>query len=202
MVSYPVKLGLRPNSVTVGDLNGDRYLDIIFTNENGNNVGVLHGIGNENFRLSSMFPTGDNSLPASVTLDDFNHDGYLDIAVANFHTNNVGVLLGTDNGTFQNQYVFGNIYQAMSIVANDFNGDGKLDIAVLSLGNKLVIILIGTGHGTFLNTTQISTDPSPNEIASGDFNNDGRIDIVVANFYSNSIGIILNTCNCCKPALT
>jgi hypothetical protein len=39
--------------------------------------------------------------PKSVTLGDVNGDGKPDLAVANFSSNTVGVLLGNGNGTFQ-----------------------------------------------------------------------------------------------------
>ena len=37
----------------------------------------------------------------SVTVGDFNGDGKLDLAVANRYTNNVKILLGNGDGTFQ-----------------------------------------------------------------------------------------------------
>ena len=39
--------------------------------------------------------------PISVTVGDFNGDGKADLAVANGDSNNVSVLLGNGNGTFQ-----------------------------------------------------------------------------------------------------
>jgi hypothetical protein len=37
---------------------------------------------------------------------DFNNDNRLDLAIAHYGTNNVGVLFGKGNGTFANQVIF------------------------------------------------------------------------------------------------
>ena len=45
------------------------------------------------------FPVGVS--PSAVTVGDFNGDGKSDLAVANNGSDNVSVLLGNGNGTFQ-----------------------------------------------------------------------------------------------------
>ena len=44
--------------------------------------------------------------PYSVAVGDFNNDTILDIIVANYGTNNLGVLLGYGNGTFANMVLY------------------------------------------------------------------------------------------------
>ena len=44
---------------------------------------------------------GAGTVPYSVAVGDFNGDGKLDLAVANEGSNNVSVLLGNGDGTFQ-----------------------------------------------------------------------------------------------------
>src|SRR6516225_6939509 len=55
------------------------------------------------FLTARTFPVGGSrsSSPESVVVEDFNGDGKLDTVTANFGTNNVSVLLGDGNGTFQ-----------------------------------------------------------------------------------------------------
>jgi hypothetical protein len=50
------------------------------------------------FLAPLAFDTG--SLPVSVAVGDFNGDGRLDLAVANFYSDNVSVLLGNGDGRF------------------------------------------------------------------------------------------------------
>ncbi|MEG5244548.1 VCBS repeat-containing protein, partial [Microcoleus sp. A6-D4] len=74
-------VGTNPQSVTVGDFNGDGKTDIAAANRNSNNVSVLLGTGTGSFGAATNFAVGTN--PYSVTVGDFNGDGKTDIAAAN-----------------------------------------------------------------------------------------------------------------------
>jgi hypothetical protein len=90
--SYPI-------AVVVSDFNNDHQLDIAVSNSGTNNVGILLGYGNGSFATIMTFSTGDGSFPLGIAVGDFNNDHRLDIVVANFGTNTVGILLGYGNGT-------------------------------------------------------------------------------------------------------
>jgi hypothetical protein len=59
------------------------------------------GNGDGTFQPQQIVTTG--GLPGSVSVGDVNGDGKLDIAVANYDDNNVGLLLGSGNGNFTGQ---------------------------------------------------------------------------------------------------
>ena len=64
---------------------------------------------------------------------DFTGDGNLDLAVANACDDDVSILMGNGDGTFQpavNYTALGTILDA--IVAGDFSGDGNSDLAVVA----------------------------------------------------------------------
>src|ERR1017187_1516271 len=94
----PFAAGSGPSSVAVGDFNGDGKPDLAIADYNGDNVTVLLGAGTGRFTAapSSPFPAG--SQPISVAVGDFNGDGKLDVAIANYNSNNVTVLLGDGAG--------------------------------------------------------------------------------------------------------
>jgi len=96
----PFAAGSGPSSVAVGDFNGDGKPDLAIADYNGDNVTVLLGDGTGRFTAapSSPFPAG--SQPNSVAVGDFNGDGKLDLAIANYNSNNVTVLLGDGAGGF------------------------------------------------------------------------------------------------------
>jgi len=56
------------------------------------------GTGTAHFRLSLRLRDGNNSFRTGG--GDFNADGKLDLAVANFDENTVTILLGNGDGTF------------------------------------------------------------------------------------------------------
>ena len=135
-----------PKSVVIEDFNGDGHLDLAVANYYAYNLGVLLGNGNGTFAAQRTFWTGYRSYPSSIVTDDFNGDGHLDLAIANYGMDNVGVLLGNGDGTFEAQTTFstGLRSKPMCIALGDFNGDSQLDIAVTNSGSDQVGILLNT----------------------------------------------------------
>ncbi len=82
-----------PRCVSISDLNGDSYPEIIVANHNSHNVGILVNYGNGTFSLQKTYSTGPISYPRFVSVIDVNDDNRPDIIVANSMTNNVGVML-------------------------------------------------------------------------------------------------------------
>ncbi|CAF4785626.1 unnamed protein product [Rotaria sp. Silwood1] len=106
-------------------------------------------------------------------------------------SDDVSVLLGYGNGSFENQTRYSVDFHPMCVTVGDFNNDTRLDIAVASYGNNDVSILLGYGNGSFGNQTRYSVGSSPYCLTVGDFNNDTRLDIVVANSESNDVSVLL-----------
>ena len=80
--------------------------------------------------------------PFSVAPGDFNGDGIQDLAVANGRSNDVSVLLGNGDGTFQAAQAFGAGGGPRSVAVGDFNGDGVPDLAVANANSNNVSVLI------------------------------------------------------------
>jgi hypothetical protein len=130
---------------------------------------------------------------------DFNADGKLDLVLANYQSDTVGVLLDDGLGSFSSVRVFNSGGSGPGgIAVGDFNGDGKLDVAVANYdyydsGRRGVALLLGDGSGGFsLSATLDSGGTNPRSVAAGDFNGDGRSDPAVANAGSDTIGVLLN----------
>src|SRR5262249_34900732 len=118
-------------------------------------------------------------------------DGRLDLAVvdgANL-TNEVSVLLGNGDGSFQPRTAYtaglNGGYQPTAILAEDFTGDNRLDLAVLNHGSRDVSILLSNGDGTFRTAVAYPVsggleDVFPAGFVVGDFSSDGNLDLAVA----------------------
>ena len=73
--------------------------------------------------------------PFSSVSGDFNRDGALDVVTANEGSNDVSILLGNGDGTFQAPRKFAAGAGPIAVTAGDFNGDGRLDLAVADRGD-------------------------------------------------------------------
>src|SRR6478672_5009870 len=91
------------------------------------NVEALEDRSLPSFGPATSFPVGPN--PQAVVTADFNDDGKLDLAVANFEGDSVSVLLGAGNGTFTPAQTFAASAYPLSLAVGDFNKDGNLDLA-------------------------------------------------------------------------
>ncbi|MFL5732370.1 MAG: FG-GAP repeat domain-containing protein [Chloroflexia bacterium] len=143
------------------------------------------------FGAATNFGVGAN--PVGMATGDFNRDGNLDLAAANFQTNTVSVLLSNGTGGFgvATNFLTGNGPNAVAVA--DFNRDGNPDLAVADFGvpSTNVSVLLGTGTGSFGAASTFGVGSRPAWIVAGDFNRDGNADLATANAASNNISVLL-----------
>ncbi|CAF4868753.1 unnamed protein product, partial [Rotaria sp. Silwood2] len=145
------------------------------------------------FGNQTIFFTGSNSHPTSVAVGDFNNDSQLDIVVANFGANNVGILLGHGNGMFaEHTRISLGASRPWALVVNDLNKDHRMDIIIVNYGTNDITILFGSSDGSFRNSIHYSTgyDSRPYSIAVADLNNDTHLDIAISNYGTSDVGIL------------
>ncbi len=186
-------VGLYPDSIAVGDFNGDGIPDLAVSSVDDSKVTILLGKGDGTFTAAPALTLG--STPQSVAVGNFNGDGIADLAVVG--ANSVMIFLGKGDGTFQQTAASPAAGSAPATVAvGDFNGDGIADLAVTnSLENGTVTILLGKGDGTFTAASASpAVGPSPIGLVVADFNGDGILDLAVADYdgyNDNAITILL-----------
>ena len=171
-------VGDGPNSVGVGDFNGDGDPDLAVANEFAGSVSVLLGGAGGSFSAATTIATG--GFPFAVAVGDFNGDGDPDLAVADAFDGIISVLLGSTGGTFTGPTNFPAGSFPASVAVGDFNGDGDPDLAVTDQVTGEILVLRGTAGGGFTAPTTVGTATGPFSIAVGEFNGDGDPDLAVA----------------------
>lgn len=196
-VFYSTGASAQSKDVFLADVNGDGHPDIVISNADGT-ISVLLNKGNGTFGTATLIGSVAALSPYlnSLAIADFNGDGKLDIAAASYYpgsyNNNVYILLGKGDGTFQApitvaaapQYSYTN-----ALATGDFNKDGKTDLLVTLgpsqcsssyHGAAAYAFLQGHGDGTFTASSPVCTGGDyPLYPVVGDFNGDGKLDAFI-----------------------
>lgn len=141
-----------PESMVLSDVNGDGKLDLVIKSvsvleSDAFQLGVLLGNGDGTFRaplLGAAQPDGSGD----IALGDFDHDGRIDVAVADqlgASTGNLSVFAGNGDGTFQSLIRLdlltgGN--DPLGVAAADLNGDGLVDLIAANASSSTVGVLL------------------------------------------------------------
>jgi len=199
--------GNHPDSITVGDFNGNGKLDFATANYSsynfGSNVSVVLGNGNGTFQTAVNYSTGNQPLnnggngADSIVAADFNNDGHLDLATLDIGNGQVAVFLNNGNGTLQNPsyftagFTFNNTQHPTQLAVGDFDKDGNADLVLIANQQSAAGVLLGNGNGTFQPAAWYVTDNDGTGVAVGDLNGDGNPDFLVSATNSNTLTIAL-----------
>jgi len=208
------------DAYAVADFNKDGTTDVLLHgyNGNGNQYYLLPGTAAGGFDQTASVISPDNSgigcdcsNPTEVVrVDDFNGDGYPDVAYAATSygsTNPIGVALNagaTAPGSFQSFHAAptvsdgtaGDTFQPTAISSGHFTASGHADLVVGgyffavtgAIPSYDVALLPGNGDGTFGTPAIFAAQNLPTEVATADFRQNGMTDVVVGNGATSSGG--------------
>ena len=205
-VIYPA--GGLTDSLAVADVNGDANPDLLVADYNGG-VDVLLGNADGTFRPAVFYDAGACCVNA-VAVADVNGDGRPDVALSLWTANEIAVLRGNGDGSFQLPLTYdssgtGGGSCPNSIALADLNADNRPDLVVANWCgttylSKTLDVLLNQGDGTFgAATSYASGGQIAESVAVVDVNLDGRPDIVVGNWFDSfqdttggAVGVLLN----------
>ena len=191
IVTYPV--GLAPVTIVADDFNGDGKTDLVALDaELGivNKAWVLLGKGDGTFQPAVSTATGTGSGYLSYV--DLNHDGRLDLIIADQSASAMTVMLGNGDGTFQPSTEYLAASQPVSIQPIPLQ-DGNTMLLIPDTLSTEVVALFVTSDGTVMSPLLHTTGQLPAAIATADLNGDSKPDLVITDSEAGNLIVKLGT---------
>jgi FG-GAP-like repeat len=184
-----------PNSVVVGDFDGDGVLDVAIARAQIDETGITQKPGLLTLIMNSKskpgtFAAGVNytsssAPPSGLAVGDLTGNGSHDLVVANLNAGTLSVFMETSStsGTYSAATTINVGGQPNDVQIADINGDGLPDLIVAdNLGKVTYLLQDASKPGTFKAGVSL---PIPNRaitVAVGDLNHDGLPDLAVTSF--------------------
>jgi hypothetical protein len=196
-----IAVGKGPKFIAATDLNHDGKVDLVVANADSENISVLLGDGKGHFQQANGPPVPAGHLPNDIAVADMNHDGSVDLVIANHQSPYITILLGDCKGGFRPSP--GSPFDVHSnphphgVAVGAFSGAANLDIVTDSWGNNQIELLRGNGRGGLMLPGKFfRVGHRPYErLRSADFNGDGLPDVVTTNLDDDTVSVLLGDGN-------
>ena len=170
-----------PYGVVAADFDADGELDLAvsaFGSGAGHVVSVLPGRGQGTFGPKRDFAVGYG--PIAIAAGDVDKDGDIDVATANFSTDDATVLFNDGAGLFdgRNDHAVGDNPYAVALV--DMDSDDDLDMIVANNQSTFLSVYRNHGDGSFEPTTDPEVGFLTSAFAAADITGDGKPDLLAA----------------------
>ena len=173
------------------DVNGDRILDLVTSNNNGNSVSVLLGDGRGRFRPAPGSPFSAGRAPYPLAVADVNGDGRPDVVTPDVNGHTVTVLFGDGKGGLApapgSPYRVGE--RPYFVAAADVNADRALDLVVSHDDSEALSILLNEGKGRFGTPRRVEAGGRAWKVRVADFDGDGRNDLAMG-VHPSSVSVL------------
>jgi len=177
--------------VVVGDLDADGDLDVVAANGfSSTTFSVFPGLGDG--RLGPRTDIDVGTAFERVALGDADLDGALDVVVPAHDSNNVVVVPGNGNLTFDPPVAHPTDVFPLDVVVAQLSGDALPDLAVACSYSHAVVVLRGTGNGAFAPFVPYFTGENAFSLAAADLNGDGARDIVSTSLTYYTLSVLRN----------
>lgn len=184
-IGAPARLG-------AADFNEDGLVDLAVVDQIESTVTLLVGDGLGGFTLQLDSFVEVNDTLESVSIDDANQDGHLDLIVPCPLQAVVAVVHGDGAGNFALSSTYPVGLLPLAALTGDFDEDGFLDIVVSNRDSNSVSLLEGQSSGGFVPMLAAPTGPMPWGVGTADFDGDGLLDVATTNAMGGSISILRN----------
>jgi len=200
-LATPVDLavGIEPESVAVGDLDGDGLTDVVVTNQGSNNISVLRNTSSPgSISFAPRTDLATNGSPFGVAIGDLDGDNKPEIVVVNNGSSSFSI--------FRNTGISGSIsfdsridhlcnISPYGVALADLNGDGKIDVFVSSANATVTQNASSPGTIAFGGQINLFTTLASYSIGIADLDGDGKSDLIAPAFAAEGVGFLRNKDN-------
>ncbi len=200
-------VGGAPRALLAADVDADAILDLLVLDEDGDQLVVLRGGGEDgrpdgSFSVAQRYPVGDG--PVALALGDFDHDHIADLAVANALSGDLSLLRGGGadgraDGTFDATLSVPACPGPTAVRAGDLDGDAILDLALACAGTVATLRgqgAGGRGDGTFAAPVSVAVGGPPAELLLTDQEPNGVLDALALCRETNELVLLLGEADC------
>ena len=181
--------GYEDFELSVGDFNGDGYVDFSVGSYGGNTYVVL---GNGDGTFQAPQPLASPDYCWITVAGDVNNDGKLDYACGNEDNPPSASYAGNGDGTFQAYTALSLGDGSTAMTLGDLNADGKLDIISKGWTNATTVML-GNGDGTFQDPITFQNTGYSYQILAGNYATGGGLGIATVDYSSGNLILLLQT---------
>lgn len=196
--------GLSPNTVAIGDLDGDGKPDLAVTNALSSTVSLFKNQSSSGaivFAPKTDIATGTDE-PGAIAIGDLDGDDKPDLTMTNYNFNlttaaAVSMSVWKNTGSpgslsFSSKINYGS-GDVHNVSLGDLNGDGKLEVIVAnSISGVFVYQNISTPGNIVLANPMTYYANSAYSFGMSDLDGDNMPDLAVANFTSETVSILKN----------
>jgi len=140
--------------------------------------------------VGDAYPVG--VYPLAIVAADFDGDDDNDLAVANYESDSISILLNFGDGTLDTAVSYAVGDGPRGICAGDFDNDGDVDLAVANEFDDNISVLKNYGDGVFDSLANYAAGTSPVAINAGYLDTDAYLDLAVANYDVDSMYVLFN----------
>jgi len=182
--------GPNPNSVAVGDLDGNGTEDVLVGLFNTTFFVWHSSDGNGALGPAIQVPAGNS--PVIVHVGDIDGNHAVDVVTANFGSNDLCVMLNNGGANFQAPVCYDVEPTPFTVECADLNRDGRLDLATTTEADGTLSVLLQNRDGTFQAPRTFNALGAAFRVLAVDLDEDDLPELVTANGRDHQVAVFFN----------